>query len=540
MSSSVADQHLPSTRQKDIKTAIKYLAASYNTIPQALTWTTDLEAMYREHLRTYLEHQHKGVYTIRNVLQTIGQFWKVMHTYQLTPTVPGAVPARAIVRPHAARKAMDAASPYAYMGWLTTHPYCQPIEQWPAEITQRWRAYRQSIRHQVRAITLNAAYSREFSGYVSYHLTTPDDRLAQLPPPAHARIRLRQHADDLEEILFHPVVTTWEDLLRIGRVHSFITWQSWRVFPWGCCELPEGQSPPRPTQHAMSTVKLLNRIAHTTGHPSEADLHTVSQGLVVSHRIHDKQAPVHRFDLAELEQVAQAIMAEARIMPLSPQARAKGSRRAIRFQIGLMLALAWRNPMRARNWCEARLGIHLRQVDGVWYWHFQGEEMKIGARGGQPNIFEPVIDDDIVAALEEYLTQYRPLIPNAATDDHVFLTERGGRLSKAALLWRLRVHTYRFTSKRLYTHLLRSLFSSHHLSHGVDINSVAYALNDTPKTVLTAYNQLHAEKHRPIIQEANRRALTNGHGQVFTPPVIPLTPKPPRVAPVNPDQLSLL
>jgi glucan biosynthesis protein len=74
----------------------------------------------------------------------------------------------------------------------------------------------------------------------------------------------------------------------------------------------------------------------------------------------------------------------------------------------------------------------------------------------------------------------------------------------------------------------------------VDINSVAYALNDTPKTVLTSYNQLQAEKHRPIIHDANRRALSNGNGHVLTPPVIPVTPKPPRAAPVNPDQLSLL
>jgi integrase len=404
------------------------------------------------------------------------------------------------------------------------------MDQWPSEIAQRWRTYRRSIRHRLRAISLTQAYGQEFSAYVSYHLLSLDERLDQLPPQAKGRLQRRTHADDLEDISGHPVVTTWDDLFTISRVQSFITWQSWRVFPWQTVELPEERPPTRPTQYAVHAVKLLNRMAHDTGHPFRAALQTLSQGLRVSRPTRDKQAPYHRFDLDELEQVAQAIMAEARRMPVDRRARAKGSRRAIRFQIGLMLALAWRNPMRARNWCEARLETHLRRDNGTWHWRFEGDDLKIGVRGGQPNVFEPMIDHDIVPALEEYLRQYRPAIPNAARDDHVFLTERGGRLTKGALLARLQVHVYRYTGKRLYTHLLRSLFSSHHLSNGVDINSVAYGLNDTPKTVLTAYNQLHADKHRGILQEANRRALAHSNGHALTPPALPATPTPPRTA----------
>ena len=98
------------------------------------------------------------------------------------------------------------------------------------------------------------------------------------------------------------------------------------------------------------------------------------------------------------------------------------------------------------------------------------------------------------------------------------------------------MHVNRFTGKHLYTHLFRSLFSTHHLSHGMDINSVAYAMNDTPQSVFKAYNELMADTHRPIIADANRQALANGH-KPLTPPMIPVTPKPKKT---NPDQMNLI
>ena len=101
-------------------------------------------------------------------------------------------------------------------------------------------------------------------------------------------------------------------------------------------------------------------------------------------------------------------------------------------------------------------------------------------------------------------------------------------------------HVSRYTGKRLYTHLLRSLFSTYHLTHGMDINSVAYAMNDTPQSVLKAYNQLMADTHRPIVAAANERALVHGNGHPLTPPVIPGTPKAPRSPAVNPAQLTLI
>jgi site-specific recombinase XerD len=143
----------------------------------------------------------------------------------------------------------------------------------------------------------------------------------------------------------------------------------------------------------------------------------------------------------------------------------------------------------------------------------------------------------VIPWLEEYLEHFRPQLPNAARDRHVFLSQYGHPLTPPILLTRLRVHVYRYTGKRFYTHLLRSIFMSHHMTAGVDLNSIAYAMNDMPLTTLNNYNELMADKHRPIIADANRAALTNGH-KPLTPPTIPLPPK--RSKPIDPDQLALI
>ncbi len=49
---------------------------------------------------------------------------------------------------------------------------------------------------------------------------------------------------------------------------------------------------------------------------------------------------------------------------------------------------------------------------------------------------------------------------------------------------------------------MTELFSS-----GVDLNTIAYGLNDNPMTVVLAYNEFQAGKHQLTLHEANRRAL---------------------------------
>jgi hypothetical protein len=318
-------------------------------------------------------------------------------------------------------------------------------------------------------------------------------------------------------------------------VNSYLTWSSWRVWPWHDEALRE-KDPHRPSAIGKNILVVIEQLAKRTGHPQHEALNRLSNTLPTYLKMHDKTAPIHRFELSELEAIALALMAEARRMDTSRPAIHPGAGQAIRFQLGLLLQLLWRNPMRARNWCEAIMGINLKQHAGRWRWRFVGTEMKIGMRGTEPNVFEPDVPPEVAVHLDEFLSHYRHHLPNAASDRHVFLSIRGTPMSEANLLATLKGHVARFTDKAFYTHLARSLFSTYHLTHGMDINSVAYAMNDRPQSVLKAYNELMADTHRPIIAEANRQALANGH-QRLTPPIIPVATKPKLI---NPDQLTLI
>jgi hypothetical protein len=521
---------IPPSRQKDFKTALTYLAKAYDIKSSDLPFTPQLEVDYRQRLMEYFEADPKGPHTVRNTLQSLAQLWRAW--YQIAPvdvtSEPRApvVPTRpAIPKAIAAKAHLASISPYHHGAWLTQHPYAIPESQWPAEVRERWQADRRHQRHMVRPQTLKDD-TRDVSAYVSYLLLSPEARLAQLHEHAQQKLTMRIWKDDLEEITRPPVLTSWDELFDTGRLNGFVTWQAWRVHPWDDQDRQD-EKPSRPNTLGKMVVGTIRRLAHRLQRPEGPMIAALAKHLPSPKKMHNKTASLHLFDFSELEMVAQALMVEARRTRVQAHnSKQPGIKQAVRFATGLVLALIWRNPLRARNWCEAELGKHIRQVDGAWRWHFEGHELKIGERHGEVNVFEPDVDEDIRAAFQEYLDRYRPNLPNANRDRHVFLSRWGTPLTTEALRTRLQIHCHRYTGKRLYTHLLRSLFTRIHLSAGLDLNSVAYALNDHPMTVLKAYNELVAEKHRPAIAEANRRALVNGNGHVLTPPIISPIPKP--------------
>jgi hypothetical protein len=526
------------SRHKDVKTALKYLASAYGTTPEKLSFTPAVEASYRETLRTYFNQHPKGQSTIRNTFQYLAQLLKAFHTLEQTPQIPKQAPL--VPGFEVARVRMNEESPYRHLRWLQrSGRYWIPFAQWPEDIATHWDAFKGAHARDMRWATFDN-YQKSFGYYVSYHLMSPEARLSAMPDEAQVKLHTEKYAGWLREITTPPIVTSWDSLFEPTQINSFITWSAWRVWRWHDDILKE-KEPHRPSSRGKKLADIMMCIANRTGHPKKEEIALLDKKLPAVLRMHDKTDPRHRFELSELEAVALALMAEARRMRTDKDRKTKhpGMQQAQRFQLGLILQLAWRNPMRARNWCEALLGHNLKQdQQGQWRWRFVGEEMKIGLRmrGTQINVFEPDVPPDVTEHLNEFLAHYRPHLKNAATARHVFLSQGGTQITRQALLLQLKVHVKRHTDKHLYTHLLRSLFSTHHLSRGVDINSVAYAMNDTPHSVLKAYNELMADTHRPIIADANRQALANGH-KPLTPPNIPIIPKPMKS---DPDQMQLI
>jgi hypothetical protein len=526
-------QLIPASRQKDIRTAINYLAASTDTTPEALPLDRTLEATYRNQLRAYFSVHPKGRSTIRNTIQAIGQLLKAAHQLDQSPPVPLAPPI--VPKPKAAERHLFQHSPYQHQTWLKQHPYSLAIEQWPADIATAWQKYRRHARSRTRATSVEIRY-RHLMAYLGYQMLAPDNRLPLIHLQAHKKLHTKPFEHDRFLITSPAALTSWAEVFNLDRIQSFLTWHAWRIHTPEDAEIP-GKAPSRPSTFGQAVTGTVGLLAKHFKRRETKAIYALKKSLPKPKRIHDKRAPYHRFEFSELEHVALGLMAEARQMQPAQGKRYPGARRTVRFHFGLILAMGWRNPMRARNWCEAILDINLKHEGTRWYWRFEGDELKIGVHRGETNIFEPEVDPDVIPWLEEYLEYFRPQLPNAAHDRHVFLSQYGHPLTPPILLTRLRVHVYRYTGKRFYTHLLRSIFMSHHMTAGVDLNSIAYAMNDMPLTTLNNYNELMADKHRPIIADANRAALANGH-KPLTPPTIPLPPK--RSKPTDPDQLALI
>jgi hypothetical protein len=417
---------------------------------------------------------------------------------------------------------MTETSPYKHGVWMSQSRYCLPVAQWPAEIRAGFERWLTLKRDDLRPITKRNLTSA-LTAHLGFLAMTSEARLDLLPPNSREKLMRPRYADDLATITAPPVLSSWDDLFVVNSVRGFVSWHAWRIHTPKDAKVIE-RAPSLPSCTGLKVTELLTWMAEALQPTSlSKPLREYRNTLDDPIRIHDKRAECHQFTRAEIDQVGQQIIEEARRMNITKRwtrhhtaVQYPGAHAASRFQLGLILRLGWRIPLRIRNWCEMLLDRNLRRVNRGWQLRFEGSEPKVAKRRGELNIFTMDIDHDIVPVLEEFLTVWRPKLPHASEDRHVFLGAhgpRGGRLEENELSTKIRIHVYRLTGKRLYPHLLRTIFTSELLSSGVDINTVAYGLNDNPMTVLQAYNELQAGKHQQTLHEANRRALLNGNGK---------------------------
>jgi hypothetical protein len=219
--------------------------------------------------------------------------------------------------------------------------------------------------------------------------------------------------------------------------------------------------------------------------------------------MHNKQHPVHTFEDGELDSIGLTMLDEARlpIKPRAQPARRPGLYRALRFQYGLILRVLIRTALRARNLCEMRHPHNLYQdAQGRWWLHFEGDELKVSERRGTTNVHHVPFPEDLVTALHEFLQRFRPMLPRAEADPHVFLTANGRPLSDIVLRQYLFHHVFvRTDQKRFYPNLARTLWTDGALDATNNPELVAAWLNNTPTVVYGHYRELRIQKQ---IQQA--------------------------------------
>jgi hypothetical protein len=514
-SKDVTDCQKRQQRQSNLKTSLRYLAAAHDSTPETLFLTPEVEATYKDQIRSYLTAQGKGLSTIRNSIQDVGQFLRAYHQLPLKTPVLQAKDRPKLRRGETGKVAKG--SPYQHWAWLIQSPYYLPIDQWPQEIRTPFEKYRQLRKDQIRTGTL-AMQAKAIEAYLGYLRMSGEERLTYLAPESRAKLEMKRYREDLETILSAPQTLTWNDLFVVDHLKSFVVWQSWRIHTPEDALVVE-RPPSKLSAKAKVVGETVLRLAqHLQRKRDIQPIATYLRHLPEPRKIHNKRADYHQFSCDELEQVALTLMEEARSMVIVPVTwtgyKHPGASPASRFATGLILMMGWRIPIRIRNWSEALIGTNLLKINGDWYWHFEGAELKVGERNGETNIFEVKIPAQVVPYLEEYLNVWRPKLPRADTDRHLLLNMRepGGWLPRQALHMKLRLHVFRLTGKRFFPHLLRTLFVSHAINHGMDLNSVAFYMNDKPETVLQAYNELNAQQHQHAADDFYDRVLKNGNG----------------------------
>jgi site-specific recombinase XerD len=462
----------PDQRRNDIKTALTYLAKAYDTRPDQLVLTPEVESTYPQRLRAYLMAENKGHSTIRNAIQGVGQFLRAFHQLKQTAPVPRA-PIRTRPRVRAVKLEAGATSPYR-VRYLVKDPYSVQLTEWPVSVREGWERFCDARGIDLRPVTLKTYRSR-LESYMSYNL-----RLDRSP------------------------ITSWGELFEMDRLLRFVAWHAKRM------------GAKRISAMGRQVFRVVTMLARHDERPEYAGLLARERKLPPVEPMHDKQSPEHTISAQELEQVAMALLAEAE-RPLATRAsntRRYGLSRAGKHRDALLVRLMWRVPLRSRSICEMDIDKNLvRDHEGRWVLQYSGEQLKVAQRGGRTNTFRVPFPPELVRHLEDYLEKARPMFPNAETSPRVFLTQKGRAFHAMTLRQLVSDTVYFHTKKRLYPHLLRTLWVDQYLlSTDGDVSTAAFWLNDNVLTVLKRYHELRGKDHTQKASQFNQAILSKGNG----------------------------
>jgi Phage integrase family len=507
------EDRLPGKRLKNFRTSVDYLAAAYETTPERLELTPEVEGTYKDRLRTFLTDQGKGKVVIRNTVQEVGQ---LLRTWQQLPARTSIPQVQARQSLKQARATVKATSPYGHQAWMSRDFYRLREAHWPADAKAAWAEYRRKVRHQIRRPTLEQRHSY-LEAVLGYLRLTPDERLEHLHPSVRRKLMLRRYEDDREEICAAPATEAWADAFAVDNLASFATWHAWRIHTPADAAI-EDRPPFKPSHTGIEILDCMHLIAATMGYPTAEAILAYRRGLKFARLIHQKSAPYHEFTFEELEGIAHTIMQDARTMQTGVRwngtgmVKNPGSKAAARFMLGLFVLIETRVPLRIRNWVEAILDKNLVKRDGIWHWVFSGDELKIARRRNGENILDIELDPEVAPYLEEYLDVWRKQLPHADENRHVFLSMRGKTICYKDFYQKLRTHVHRLSGKWIYPHLFRTIFASQMLSRGAPINVVAYWLNDHPQTVMKMYNEMLQETNQQQARLWTKQIYHNGNG----------------------------
>jgi site-specific recombinase XerD len=160
-----------------------------------------------------------------------------------------------------------------------------------------------------------------------------------------------------------------------------------------------------------------------------------------------------------------------------------------------MFELAYSSGLRA----EELISLCLGDVD------HDGEQLRVEGKGRKTRVVPA--GEPAMAALRDYLDRARPALARAGTEQALFLSRSGRKLSTSDVRRRLRLWTQRAgTAGEATPHSLRHSFATHLLDGGADLRAIQEMLGHASVSSTQIYTRVESARLRSAYARSHPRA----------------------------------
>ncbi len=131
--------------------------------------------------------------------------------------------------------------------------------------------------------------------------------------------------------------------------------------------------------------------------------------------------------------------------------------------------------------------------------------LKIMGKGSKERLVP--IGEEAQTWLSKYLEDARPALQKGAISTHLFVSQKGGRMTRQAFWYRIKIYAEQAgLHADLSPHTLRHAFATHLLNHGADLRAVQMLLGHSSVSTTQIYTHVATERLRQLYQEHHPRA----------------------------------